>query len=259
VPHIPAIRGDRDLAVGVNVPTPADDGFCLNVVGATTVQLTGSAAGGWVPGRSAVWFWLDAGTLTFTAGVGVTLEAPDGLTTTELGRFVVARYSRPNLWSIDGCAPSGGASVWLPATAFVATAGAPNLAASTTIDPTWRFDGAASEWVGTQVMAPRGWGTMRITAYWCNTGTGTGSVIWRSSVANTGPGEVLNAAPVTGASITVAAPTVANQVVATVLDDDVAVTAGEVVSVGVNRFASGAGDTLAGDAALVGVLLESVS
>lgn len=104
--QVPPVIGARSIA-GTDTPTTDHDGFKHLVTENTAVTLTGTATGGWTAGRSALWFEVEAGTLSFVAGPGVTLRAASGDLAQDLAsRFVVASYSKANVWTIEGCGPT---------------------------------------------------------------------------------------------------------------------------------------------------------
>lgn len=104
--QVPAVIGARSIA-GTDTPTTDHDGFKHLVTENTAVTLTGTATGGWTPGRSALWFEIEAGTLSFVAGPGVTLRAASGDLAQDLAsRFVVASYAKADVWTIEGTGPT---------------------------------------------------------------------------------------------------------------------------------------------------------
>lgn len=119
------------------------------------------------------------------------------------------------------------------------------------------FDGAAIEAASAARVIPVGWVTATIHLYW-TAASGTGNVLWRIDYASVGDTETIGAYSVSSINAAIAAPA-ANTIKKTTTSA-VAVTAGELFSVKVQRTGNHATDTLdAVDAAVIGVEIRRAS
>jgi hypothetical protein len=117
------------------------------------------------------------------------------------------------------------------------------------------LDPASTEDVGCQVMLPASWGSFKATVIWANTTTSTGDVRWTVGYTFAGSGD--NSTTQTGtASATGAAPSTSGPLAYTTVLSSITASAGKLLILRVRRAATDVLDTLAVDAAVVGVLLE---
>lgn len=147
-------------------------------------------------------------------------------------------------------------SIWLGANDFRLISGAP-AQSNTNQFGNFLLDAASDEAVGTIVMLPAAWTTYKATLYWTNGGAGTGDVVWIMQEKAAGDGESMTGVTYTE-STTIAAPA-AGTMKATVLKASATVSAAKPAKVVVTRDADAVGDTLANDAAFIGLLLEKVT
>lgn len=161
---------------------------------------------------------------------------------------------------LDGSGASrevGEREIWLNAGRFTSLTGSAALTAATSILPGWDMDTTTDENVVTGIMLPDSWTAFNATIYWGNSSTGAGTVRWDITYAST----ALAAAPgagTTASATSAAAPTTAFQIVATDVVTAGTVTPGNLTYIKVNRDADHAGDTVANDVRMYGVLLTRV-
>lgn len=147
--------------------------------------------------------------------------------------------------------------IWLPASSFTSLTGSAALTAATSLLPGWDMDTTTDENLITGIMLPDSWTAMNASIYWGNASTGAGTVRWDITYAST----ALAAAPgagTTASATSAAAPTTAFQIVATDVVSAGTVTPGNLSYIKVNRDADHAGDTVANDVRMYGVLLTRV-
>lgn len=178
---------------------------------------------------------------------------------TSRGYGVIAGYARQALNTLGVVAAHDHVdsqklvtSMWVPASAFIPTAGTPTLDV-TRGAPTMLFDSAINESASASVKFPRGWQEFSAEVVWANTATSTGDVYW--NVWSLPLADGLPYTTLTSKFKIVAAG--ANAIVKTsdVYDspwpevDQTAI----VYAIRVSRSATNVSDTLANDAALLGV------
>lgn len=156
-------------------------------------------------------------------------------------------------------------SIWLPASRFVAATGSPtHVATATHRAAVWNMPkGSPTDCSISAVVDVSaemiGWKTYRVEFLWANGGAGSGTVAWRWMASSYAPGEAI-ASPATVA--TVAATAGAQDVVVSsqVATAQAVPAAGRLLTIRPFRVAtSGASDTLADTAQLLGVKLTRIS
>lgn len=142
------------------------------------------------------------------------------------------------------------AALWLAPPEMRAANGAPTLA-GLDLFPVWLLDPATEEAVAFSYEAPVDWKSFRVEVWWVNAGAGAGQVVWRLDRRGGVVGQPIGGAAF-GAAVGVAAPG-QNVLARTVLATDLP--APTLEGARVVREAANGGDTLANDAAVVGVRL----
>jgi lysophospholipase L1-like esterase len=163
--------------------------------------------------------------------------------------------------------PSGD-RVFIPATQFIASAGTPELIWVNPIAPAWALDAATDEAIGTSFDVPSEWGRCNVYLVWFTPQTSGAAVFvpryGRLSFFEANVSGV-STAPAAYGPTTVSANSPANAMRFTSLlgwdrpepaDAPGRIAAGRPLVMSVTRDADAAGDTLAGDAYIVGVLIE---
>lgn len=119
---------------------------------------------------------------------------------------------------------------------------------------TWNLDAATDESVVGSVLVPSGVTTAGIYLWWTNPGAGTGDVVWRVDWNVKGDGEDLS----TGLSFPTVTATAPSQdvVEVTTIATGLTVTPGDLMALKPYRDADNASDTLANDAAFMGIELR---
>jgi len=122
----------------------------------------------------------------------------------------------------------------------------------------WAFDAAASEYVTAVRLLPsflRG-GTTYVTLYWTPELNGTGAVVWRAHLTTVASGEMIDQAADETVTIThTLSVGSADLLLLTTPTASTSGLAGPLCRIVIERLGTDAGDTLAGDARLLGVLL----
>ncbi|MDP1794283.1 MAG: glycosyl hydrolase family 28-related protein [Acidimicrobiales bacterium] len=121
------------------------------------------------------------------------------------------------------------------------------------------FDGAANESAAGQFVVPPGWQTASVTVLWCNAGGGAGDVNWLFQGDDWVEGNNLNAADTqnTSGSETAGAQDI---LVSTPLTTaSITLAGGRLFTFRIVRQATDGSDTLANDAALVGIVLTRLT
>lgn len=160
----------------------------------------------------------------------------------------------------DGSAQArevGEREIFLPASRFTSLTGSAALTAATSLVPGWDMDTTTDENIVCGIILPDAWTAFNATIYWGNSSTGAGTVRWDIQYAFT----ALAAAPgagTTASATSAAAPTTAFQIVATDVVTAGTCTPGLLGYIKVNRDADHAGDTVANDVRMYGVLLTRV-
>lgn len=158
-----------------------------------------------------------------------------------------------------GNAPGAITRIWIPASDFAATQGAPTLDDLTNnVWLAWLLDPGSAEGITTNIFTPADWATMDIDLWWTNAGAGSGNVVWEVRYPVTkGDGETMSGT-VTATESTIAAPT---QLVIkkSTYFAGVAVDTNEMFTLAVRRIAADGADTLGNDVGVLGVMLRKAS
>lgn len=147
-------------------------------------------------------------------------------------------------------------SLFVPSTHFFATSGSPALGLRQRW-PVLLFDASATEIAAVPVMVPVGWATLTVKLMWTNPGAGSGDVRWLVGAGTRrGDGDTLVTETTPAATLTAPAQDV---VQLSASFGATTVEGGKANLVAVRREGGDAADTLANDAAVIGVLLEKAS
>lgn len=148
--------------------------------------------------------------------------------------------------------------IYVSASRMSAVVGSPTLGILVGRHPVWLLDPAVVENVAGGIDVPAGWSSVHIDILWTKPGTGAaGDVQWTVSIDHAADGATLDA---TGPFVTIARSSPAQNVLRrTRPAGTVAVTQGGWSTLRVQRRAADATDTLAEDAALLGVRLVKAS
>jgi hypothetical protein len=123
------------------------------------------------------------------------------------------------------------------------------------------FDAGTDEFAQATVVMPSDWdaGTVTAAFYWSKDGTGTGDVVWTCEGRSYGDNEAVDQAWGTAQSVTDSATATDDAVFISAATSAITLSgtpaAGELVQFRVSRDANAGGDTLAGDALLLGVMI----
>lgn len=122
------------------------------------------------------------------------------------------------------------------------------------------FDAAADELAAGSFVVPPGWQTASVTVLWVNAGAGAGSVMWVFQGDDFVEGDTINAADsqtVSGTEAAGAQDVVVSTPLAT--GSPVTLAAGRPFMYRIKRQGTDAGDTLANDAGLIGIVLTRLT
>ena len=120
--------------------------------------------------------------------------------------------------------------------------------------PAMQFDATAEENVAFTFRVPFGWTGFVVDVVWANSSTGTGGVVWTVTYQRYGSGSTLGGETAGGgATGTAGAKNVV--VITRPTASALPVVAGETVWIELSRTVGNAGDTLANDAGVLGVLV----
>lgn len=157
-------------------------------------------------------------------------------------------------------AASGSSSepVYLPAGSFFGAGGPTQDVFGGGYASVWRLDAAAVEGVAANLIVPTGWATVDIDLWWGNAATSAGDVVWELTPYNAAEGAQAGSAGVP-ISNTLAAPATAGLTEKSTLTTGFAVTPGNLLNLYIQRTATAGGDTLANDAALLGINVRKAS
>lgn len=242
-----------DAAPGIAVVTTTQRDALLVWVGrhvwnTTTGQLERWNGAAWVPGVDAI-----PSSLVDAAGDLLVGAGPDAIERLAAGAEGQVLTVQP-----DGTLAWGNATsaVFISASEMHESGGAPSRSSVSNVAPAWAMDSASLERVSGILFVPDGWTSANVTLYWTNLGVGAGDVRWRLDYNLATDGDTIGLT--SAAAGTQTAP--AQNVVETVsLAAGLAVTAGEMLSLGVLRFATDAADTLPNDAGIIGLLVEKAA
>lgn len=164
------------------------------------------------------------------------------------------RFDETNAYALY----AGTTTVWIPASSFTVTQGAPVLDVGDMYVPTWAMPQDSLSRLGAAFSVPVEWNTMRIELLWLQQGAGSsaGSVVWRADVGDIVPGASLIDAP-SGAQITQTANP--QNIVTSALLASAKPVAGGAGNIEILRMGTSASDTLDGNARILGVRLVRAS
>jgi len=145
--------------------------------------------------------------------------------------------------------------LWIPATQFEAALGTPVLSTARRW-PVVLMDAAITEFTTASAIAPSAaWSAYDVDLYWTNVGAGAGNVVWVYNWEHLSDGGTMTDAASGASPVTVAAP--AQYVVkVTTLATAIALAADKIVNPRVVRSGEDAGDTLANDTGVIGLMLR---
>lgn len=123
----------------------------------------------------------------------------------------------------------------------------------------WLMDATSDEIIGTEILIPNGWASIKVTLFWVNAGAGSGSVVWAFNGGQFSVGSTINAADTKNSFEYAFAAGAQDVLMQSVIPDAVPVTDGELLWLRIKRVGSALGDTLANDAALIAVRVDRVS
>lgn len=156
-------------------------------------------------------------------------------------------------------APTSGDTVWVGAASMALQTGSPSQS-NTVRFPNWLFDQSVEEIVGYSVYLPQWWSSYHVDLYWTNESLQSGNVRWQLGYGFNGDGESIDGATNSyGATTNIAAPSYRVLKVSRLTSSPISLVTGEILAGFVYRIANNAGDTLAGDAAVLGVLFTRAS
>lgn len=150
---------------------------------------------------------------------------------------------------------------WLDAKGLQSVLGSPSFVTnigSGQAWPAWSMDQTALEAVQQSVFLPADWATYDVDLYWCNVSATTGNVVWRLDYLSAGQGDLVSDGVTNAAAVTAAAG-LQHIMQVTTLATAVAAVSDEPTWLRVLRVASDGADTLANDAAILGMRLRKVS
>lgn len=151
-------------------------------------------------------------------------------------------------------------SLWVPAGALGGIGGSPALAdlgGTGVLHAAWLFDAAGTETVGGQIdLSGVDWATFDVKMFWTNPGAGTGDVFWQLRYQFYGDTDTLASGSPVNSTITAPAQYV---VKASTVGSGLTRTASKVLGFRMQRAGGQAADTLANDAALLGLNLTKAS
>lgn len=125
--------------------------------------------------------------------------------------------------------------------------------------PYWLLDASTQERLGGNLIIPSGWTTVNVDLYWTNPSTDTGDAQWIGFIGAYGDGDSTAKGLTTiTAGLTATAPA-QDTLKVTRLGSGIAITAGSMNNLLLTREATNAADTLANDAAVLGVLISKAS
>jgi hypothetical protein len=157
------------------------------------------------------------------------------------------------------------ADIWFPAKMMDVTQGAANYSVGVLGSSGKRTgalmmdDGTAgtNEFGMIHALIPRSWTTFAVDVWWAIGTANTGDVVWQAQYTLLIPGTTVDS-EVAGSNTTATAPAT-NVIAVTTLATPITRGSAQVFRCEVGRIGSAAGDTLTGDAGLLGVMLRKVS
>lgn len=155
-------------------------------------------------------------------------------------------------------APLSSEQIWLPLPGVgVITGGTPAAILFASRWSAIAFDQSTNESWSVTVEMPASWSTATFSILWSQASAGSGNVVWALTLDAAADGETLNASG-SGASSTIAAPA-QNILKVSALRSNISITPSKLYGLRLARTASDGADTLAADAAVLGILVERVS
>lgn len=125
--------------------------------------------------------------------------------------------------------------------------------------PVWRFTDTEDDIIGATIAVPSGWSTANVYLWWTNYGAGSGDVSWGGAHLLFGDGDTTNAGTVSAPSANYTAPAQYVTKRSKLNVSPITVSGDPLLHYGLVRNGSLAGDTLANDAAVIGLELVRVS
>lgn len=185
--------------------------------------------------------------------VSDTTMSPDGtnfyITADELaqGSQFSSRYAK-----------AANAVVWLPAQSAVPSVGSPSLGRVNGRTPCYLMDQSTNEQINWAWAVPTDWVTMSVELWWSNAGAGSGNVVYELRGSEDGDAETPTdvAGLAAGAALTAPAQDVIKK---SVLVASYTLGGDYMGHLRINRLAADAGDTLANDAAYIGIMLRRLT
>lgn len=149
-------------------------------------------------------------------------------------------------------------TVWLMPSVFSTVAGAAVLGAvGGGTAAGLLFDAAADEYVASTWDCPASWTTVHVDLFWTNAGAGAGNVAWAANLYHPANGATL--ATSAGGGATIHTAPAQNVLKVSRLLTGQAITAANLANLLLSRRGANGDDTLANDAAAVGVLITKAS
>lgn len=188
-----------------------------------------------------------------TGLVGTAFSLTNLFTHLRMGRYQISTNEYTTLYSLTNTEIAE--PIWVPASILGATAGTPSQGVQLGW-PVWLLDADIVETVGTIVKPPISWSAVAIDVLYTNAGAGTGNFRFRGEFAMNQGGESI-AAPSVGTIVTSVASG-ANLVKTVTLNADYALASGKQLLVNVARVGTDSADTVANDAAILGIMIRRV-
>lgn len=165
-----------------------------------------------------------------------------------------------NTITISSSASGSLDNIWLPAKAFGIALNTPtNALIASGYGTGWSFPDASQNGIASNIIVPTGWDTVTLDMWWVNMASSSGDVLWRVFLDDDADGTALGGGSTPGALAAIAAPTTAAVLKKSTIATGFDVTAGRLFNIAIDRNGNGAGDTLANDAAIVGVNIRKAS
>lgn len=258
-----ALTGRLSLATGGEIhpsiaSRPASDAPSTYPFGLSTTN--GAAGGGWPTDLGTIFTVKDGSSRvaqtfvesTLTAGAAPRVWHRQGRTVSPVDAWSPWREVADAAHTISD---SHGRREFGPG-ALAPTIGVPALGSPNSTWAYYLLDAATSEAVSGAFVVPDGWATIAIDVWWVPTTAGAGNVALRRLSTHRAAGETLVAG--SGSDVTVATAGL-DAVTVTTLETGVAVTAGRLLSVGVNRRGDVAADTYAADIGVLALVVRRAS
>jgi hypothetical protein len=177
---------------------------------------------------------------------------------------VPARITRANLAAdtafTNAFVPKAGDDLWITPEAMRSAAGSPTQTLQATYWPAFLLDQSSPEGIAATTIVPSFWSTAHVDLWWTNAGAGSGDVRWYGEAVQKEDGDALAASAVVfNSGINITAPSQNVLKVSRLTATALTVNAGEAIGVYVSRVANDVGDTLANDAAIIGLRLVRAS